>query len=213
MKGISLKRQAGFAGVVYLVVGLIAIVMAGIAYMSRGSSTGTIEQAARTNASVMLKQASDFKSGYDRMLINGVSATNITFDDTAGTGLFDNSPGAQYAIKHVPPAAAIATGTPAFTYTKVAQLPGIGTTAGADYVVTAGNITIDVCRAINRMLWNDAVTATPATSAGAMADWTTTPLAVDDSASVAVNYQNRPEGCIAASGGSTYLYYKVMAEN
>lgn len=211
MKGYSLKKQAGFAGVVYLVVGLIAIVMAGIAYMSRGTATGTSEQAARTNASVMMKQASDFKAGFDRMLVNGVSAANITFDTTADTGLFDPAAGAQYAIKHVPPAGVVSTGTPAFTYTRQLRLPGIGSAAGEDYVVTVGNITVEVCRQVNRILWNDGAAANPASSTGTLVQLTTTPAAVNDSGITSANYLNRPEGCVAASGGE-YVYYKVLAE-
>lgn len=213
MKHYQYKRQKGFIGIVFLVIALIGIVIAAIAAMSRSSSTGTADQTTKTNASVLMKQASDFKTGMDRMIVNGTSAATITFDNTVNTGLFDPTPGAQYAIRHVPPSRVVVSGTPAFTYTRQVQLPGIGSQTSADFVTTVGNLTLAACQQINNLLYNDAITALPATSAGTMAAWTTTPAAIDDSGSVAANYLNRPEGCVAAMGGTTYLYYKALVEN
>lgn len=215
MKKFMKPGQRGFVGVVFLAIALIGIVIAAISAMSRSSSSGTADQTAKTNASIVLKQASDFKTGIDRMIVNGSSAASITFDATASTGLFDPTPGAQFAVKHIPPGAVFTTlpgGGATFYYSKLVKLPGIGSSTADDYVATVGPITIEVCRQINRTLYNDLATAAPAVSAGTLAAWTTTPAAVDDSASAVINYKDRPEGCVAATGGE-YVYYKALVEN
>lgn len=206
-------HQQGFAGVVFLVIALIAIVMAGIAAMSRNSATGAPEQNAKTNAAVLLKQASDLKVGFDRMLIDGRNAATITFGGNATTDLIGTAAGTTYAVRPVPPVAAVESGvTPAFTYNNSVTLPGVGTVA-ADAVFTVGNVTLDVCRQINRILYNSASNANPATSAGTLAAWTTAPAAVDDSSQGGETmYNGRPEGCVRASGGE-FIYYKAAAEN
>lgn len=215
MKNAFNKEQRGFVGVVFLAIALIGIVIAAIAAMSRSSSSGTADQAAKSNASIVIKQASDFKSGIDRMIVNGVTPSTITFDATVNSGLFDPTPGAQYAVKHVPPAAVSATTgqVPQFYYSKLVNLPNIGLGTAADYVVTVPNISLVVCQQINKILYNDTPNGTTniATSAGAAAAWGTTPAAIDDSANTSVYYNFRPEGCIAA--GAQYVYYKAIVEN
>lgn len=208
----SRTDQRGFAGVVFLVIALIAIVMAAIAAMSRNNSAGSPEQAARTNAAVILKQAADLRTGYDRMLIDGRAA--ITFNAVGDSGLFSNTTGTIYAVLPTPPATAttvVAPAVPAFTFNPNVTLPGVGPGA-ADAVFTVGNLTGETCRQINRMLYNDLPTATPASSTATLAAWTTTPAAINDGASTAVNYMTRSEGCIAASGGE-FVYYKTAIEN
>jgi hypothetical protein len=215
MRKMNKKNQRGFVGIVFLAIALIGIVIAAIAAMSRSSSSGTADQAAKTNASIVIKQASDFKSGMDRMIVNGVTPSAITFDATVGTGLFDPSAGAQYAVRHVPPGAVFSTpptGTPTFYYNQHVKLPNIGSTSVEDYVVTLGPLTLTACQQINHILYSDSLTATPATSSGAIAAWTTSPTAIDDStATSATNYSSRPEGCVAAGG--SYVYYKALVEN
>lgn len=215
MKKFQKKGQRGFVGVVFLAIALIGIVIAAIAAMSRSSSSGTADQAAKTNAAIVIKQASDFKSGVDRMIVNGVSPSSITFDSTVGTGLFDPTAGAQYAVKHSPPAAIFTTPptTPTYYYNAQVNLPGIGS-AAADYVVAVGPLTLTACQQINRILYNDPLTATPATSGASVTAWTTTPAAVDDSAlTTATNYNARPEGCVGTSTAGSYVYYKAVVEN
>ena len=83
--------------------------------------------------------------------------------------------------------------------------------AAADGVVTVGNISLAVCQQINNTLYNDGLTATPASSAGSNTGWTSL-TAIDDSANVATTYAGRPEGCIKTSDNQ-YAYYKALAEN
>ncbi|MFD2274152.1 hypothetical protein ACFS07_32615 [Undibacterium arcticum] len=134
-----------------------------------------------------------------------MTGSQITFDTTAATGLFD--PAAGYAILQVPPAAAVTTGTAAFTYSKLVTLLGVGTTA-ADNVLTVGNLTLAVCQQINKTLYNDAATATPAATTGSTAQWTTAPAAIADGTG---GKSGRSEGCVGTSDGA-YVYYKAMQE-
>ena len=218
MRNLRQAQQSGFVGVVFLAIALIGIVIAAIAAMSRSSASGTADQAAKTNAAIIIKQASDFKSGVDRMIINGTNPVDISFDQTVGTGLFDPTPGAQFAVKNVPPGAAF-DGTnatpPQYTYSRLVRLPGIGAASANDYVVTASGtngLTLAVCQQINKMLYNDLTTGAPAVSTGTGAAWSTTPVAIDDSGVGSVNYAARPEGCVRTSD-SKYVYYKAVVEN
>ncbi len=105
------------------------------------------------------------------------------------------------------------SGTPAFTYNNNIKLPNIGSASVADGVVTVGNISLAVCQQINNTLYNDGLNATPASSAGSNAGWTSL-TAIDDSAVAAstTTYYGRPEGCIKTSDNQ-YAYYKALAEN
>jgi hypothetical protein len=209
----SPSAQQGFVGIVFLAIALIGIVIAAIAAMSRSSSSGAADQSVRTNVAVLLKQASDFKNGFDRMIISGVPASSVTFDTTAGSGLFDPTPGAQYSVNHKAPGALfMPSATVSYYYSTFIQVPDIGSPAAPDAVVTAGPITLLACQSINKILYNDLITGSPATSSGSLSAWTSLPSAIDDSTSSAVNYSGRPEGCVATSDGS-YVYYKVLMEN
>lgn len=210
----SNKKQSGFVGPLFVAILLIAVVMGAMGKMSRNSTSGVSDQGAKTNASVLLKQGSDFKAGFDRLLTTGtVTASQITFDTNSTTGLFNPAPGAQYAVLHTPPAGAVMSGTPAFSYNNKIKLPNIGSPSVADGVVTAINISLAVCQQINNTLYNDGLGATPASSAGAADGWSTS-TAIDDSAVTAgvTNYYGRPEGCIKSSDGQ-YVYYKALAES
>ena len=199
----TMQRQKGFIGYIIVGIALIAIVMAAIAYMGRSSTSGVSTQGAKTNASVILKQGADMKTGYDRLVVNGtVTPAQITFDTTTGTGLFD--PAGGFATLQNAPAGALTTAT-AYTYTKLDTLLGVGTTA-ADYVLTLGNLTQPVCQQINQVLYN--TTAIPTVTA-TLAQLTTTPAAVADGTGA---NSGRNEGCVVTSDTS-YVYYKAMSEN
>lgn len=205
------SAQRGFAGVVYLVIGLIAIVMAAFAYISRSASTSSEDHAVSGSVPVMLKQAADFKSAFDHMMVAGATANAITFDDTPGTGMFDAAQGARFAVRHIPPPTVLTAGSTAtFTYSKQIRLPAIGG-SGDDYVVTVAYLTLRACQTVNRQLYGDAASAAPASSTGSVAGWRGL-SAVDDSGSAATNYSARPEGCVATADGH-YVYYKALYEN
>jgi hypothetical protein len=211
--------QRGLAGAIFLVIILIGMVMGALAYMNRGYNTGVTEQSARINASVMMKQGSDLKDGFDRMQITtGTTASTITFDSDVTTGLFNPAPGAQYAIRPMPPANAVVPSAtpPVFTYSQHVQLPGVGASSTPDIVATLGDVNKITCQAVNHALYNDPSSDEPPVSAGSLSDWTPAVAAsgstIDDSGSVAVNYNMRSEGCVATSDGH-FVYYKALSEN
>jgi hypothetical protein len=215
--GRSISKQSGFAGAIFLAIALISIVIAALAYMSRGYTTGVTEQSATINGDVIIKQGVDLKDGYDLMQVRtGIAPIDITFDATStpavvggiATGLFNPTAGAQYTVRPLPPASA--TTSTAYTYNRNIQLPGIGSGA-ASYVATLGNINELTCRAINHNLYNDAPNLAPAVSSGAMTDWTGTTAVNDSAMTTTLNYNLRPEGCVRAGAG--FVYYKVLAEN
>lgn len=199
-------KQGGFVGVIFLAIALIAIVMGAIAYMSRSSTSGVNDQGAKTNASVILKQAADFKAGYDRLLVSGtVTPAQVTWDAVAVTGLFE--PAAGYAIQQTAPAAAQSITGP-YTYSKLVKLNGVGTTAD-DYVLTLGSITLAVCQQLNKIMFNDLPTTTPGPSSATLAQWTTATSTIADGTGA---HAGRSEGCVSTSDAN-YVYYKAMNEN
>ena len=201
----NMQKQGGFVGVVFMVIALIAVAMVAFAYMSRSNTSGVSSQSAKANASTILKQAADFRTGYDRLMISGTAtASTITFDTTTNTGLFDPAQG--YATLVSAPAAALTAQTP-YTYTKLDTLLGVGTVA-ADNVLTLGNVTIGVCQQINASLWGDAATATPPAVTATLAQLTSAPAAVADGTG---GKSGRNEGCVGTTD-SAYVYYKAMAE-
>lgn len=218
--GRSFGKQRGFAGAIFLAIALISIVIAALAYMSRGYTTGVTEQSATINADVIIKQGVDLKDGYDLMQVRtGIAPDSITFDAVAtpvanapATGLFNASAGAQYTVRPLPPATAT-TVTTAYTYNKNATLPGIGSGL-ASYVAVLGNLNELTCKAINHNLYNDPLIgaqSTPATSNGAIADWTGNGPIADGGKTTIGNYNLRPEGCVKTADG--FIYYKVLSEN
>lgn len=196
------KKQGGFVGIIFVAIALIAMVMAALAYMSRSSTSGVTDQGAKTNAAVILKQGSDFKSGYDRLLVSGTATpATITFNATGGTGLFDPAQG--YAVLQTAPVAAQVVAQP-YTYSKLVSLTGVGT-GGPTNVLTLGNLTFAVCQQINKTLLND---TNVATTTGSLAQWTTAPAAITVGT---VPIPAQSEGCVQSSD-TKYVYYKTMVE-
>lgn len=202
-------RQGGFIGVIFVAIALLAIVMVALGLMSRSSNGSTSEQSAKTNASILLKQTSDFKIGFDTLVLK-IAPSAVTFDTAANTGLFDPSANAKYAVKHIAPSSA-QTASTSYSLHALVSLPGIGAAGNSpDVVAVLPNVTAAVCKQIHKALYNDD-TGTFATSAGSLADWTGGVAAINDSASVSAVYLNHFEGCVAASG-SELIYYKALAE-
>lgn len=212
------KKSRGFVGVIFLAVALIGIVISAISAMSRSSSSGTATEQARTNVAVLLKQTSDFKTGFDRMVVSGVDQNSVTLDDAIGTGLFDPTPGAQYAVKHLPPTAItegeLPTDPAKFYQSRNVIIPGIGSDTSSEFLATAFIKDLQTCQMINKMLYNDLTTAIPATSGAGRSAWTDLGTPTDDSGISAVNYLGRPEGCVKIGAGDPgYVYYKALSEN
>lgn len=209
------EKSSGFVGVVFLAIALIGVVIAALAAMSRGNPSGVGAEANSSTASIVIKQGSDLKNAFAQLLVDpGLRPQDITFDMNASTGLF--SPGFKVAAIPLPPPTALTTsgaGT-LFAYNRRVFIPGLGSDLRYDFVAVLGNVRLDVCQAINRNLYSDALTAPPAVSGSTQADWTDTATqpTVDDTTKTATNYVGRPEGCVASSDGK-YMYYKVLGED
>lgn len=165
------------------------------------------------SASVVLKEASDLRDGFARAMSDGLSPSAITFDKVAGTGLFQPTKG--YASQQTTPIRAMsATGTSAnfvWNFNGNIKIKDIGADASADYVVTLGDLTQEVCERINNMLYNTNMGTVPLDGVGTLADYTTAPAAIDLTPSV-VGRDGKTDLCVKTSDAK-YVYYKVMVEN
>ena len=212
------RRCEGFVGVVFLAIALIGIVIAAIAAMSRSSSSGTSSETLKANVSVLLKQSSDIKSGFDRMVVDGIVADPyaITINNNATTGLFSTANGRAYSVSHIPPRVlgpSVLINAAGFNYNATLRLPGIGAANVSDYVITTQIKDLAACQMINKILYGDQLSATPAVSSDSKSMWATRYGTFNDSSNVSVNYASRPEGCVKTSDGvAEYVYYKAMIE-
>lgn len=207
-------------------IALVVVLTAGWAIANRGSNTSTsasIEQT-KMNASMLLKQASDFKDGFARAQSDGYYPGNITFDAAlpagSGAGLF--SAGKGYATMQTPPIKAGNSGVTAATfiwsYDKLALITGIGTNA-ADYIISISDLNIDVCKRINNMLYNTAMTdeAIPSATDSLMSSFSAGTAVTLDSSSVLngmPTVAGKTDLCVKTTDGTPkYVYYKVLIEN
>ncbi|ABD72081.1 hypothetical protein Rfer_4395 (plasmid) [Rhodoferax ferrireducens T118] len=208
------SKQAGFMNALIMFgIALIVAMMGAWAVANRSSNTNSSTEQNKMSASVILKEASDFRDGFARALSDGISPSTITFDMTAGTGLLQPSKG--YASPQTAPIRAMdAAGTAAnfvWNYTKLVKIKDIGADTSNDYMVTLGDLSLEVCQRLNNMLYNTDMATVPVTGVGTLADYTTTPAAVDLTTSVA-GRDGKTDLCVKTSDGK-YVYYKVMVEN
>jgi hypothetical protein len=213
------RSDRGFVGVVFLAIALIVIVTASIATMSRSSASGTADESFKATSSIILKQSADLKDAFDRMIVaSNLSASQITFDDQATTGIFNPTSEPRYAIRPMIPSIGLVntSSVATYSYAKGVRLPGVGADARADYIITAGDLNLKTCQSINRQRYGDVLSAAPAVSTGSLAVWFPAipggVATVDDSAITATNYRLRPEGCVQTSDGK-YVYYKAVVED
>jgi hypothetical protein len=199
------KTSSGFVGIVFLGIALIAIVIAAIASMSRNSSTGTATEAVKMAIATQMKTMADLKQGYERMLVNGVAASSIGWNSTPGTGLFDPSPGAKFALSP-----RIPKGFNGNLYATI-RLPGVGLATQLDYLASTQVLALSTCQLVNNILYGDSLSAAPAVSTNDTLAWVQEGAEYgNDSNMTASNYLGREENCIQTSDGR-YIYYKVMA--
>lgn len=211
---ISRRKQAGFMNALIMFgIALIVAMMAAWAIANRSSNTNSNTEQVKMSASVILKEASDLRDGFARALSDGINPSVITFDQTANTGLFQPTKG--YASQQTTPIRAMDTaGTAAnfvWNYNNAVKIKGIGADASADFVVTLGDLSLEVCERINNMLYNIPMGTAPLAGVGTLANYTTLPAAIDLSASLA-GRDGKTDLCVATSD-SKYVYYKVMVEN
>lgn len=206
--------QAGFVvGPILLVVALITIIAGAIALANRGGSSASASEAVKVQSAVILQQAINQQDGYNRMLAGGLAAAAITFDTTAGSGLFD--PALGYAVIQSAPhevwnlTAGHTIADEKWHYKTSVVVPEVGT-ASPDMVLVLPDIGLGHCQRINNILYGDVINQAPTTGAGSLANWKALADAVDMSGIVALS--GRSEACLATTD-ARYVYYKTLAIN
>lgn len=215
------KQQLGLAlSAILLAVVLLTVIAITIALSERSLSGNSSQQSARLAAAAVINTAQNIKTGFDRGMANGMDAASLTFDNAAGTGIFNPSVGGALAQMLVGQASIDVTrlywvyhGAGALI-----KLMNVGSGAGS-YVLEYDPLTKAACGQINLMLYNDS--AIPTLSSAAVSAWwhnsgpnvygATATLPVDASSDPAVN--GRPEGCVFLASSPKYLYYKSVLDN
>jgi hypothetical protein len=212
----SRYKSKGFVGVVFLAIALIAIVLGAFAAMSRGSASNSATEKAKTDAAVLIKRLSDFKTTHDRMIASGIPET-VSITAVWQNGLRPNATAApEFQNDFLGPPPKTASGGVApngydisyWTGSSIV-LPGIGSNL-PDRFFYVGPISLTVCQAVNTLLYKDAISASPATSVVPWGTWYSINGNISEP-STAANFKDRPEGCIRTSDG-VYLHYKVYLE-
>lgn len=207
----SEKHQLGFMNALIMFgIALVVAMMSAWAIANRGSNTSATVEQVKTISSVILKEGSDVKDGFSRAMANNVSPSQISFDATSGTGIFDPTKG--YVSPQTTPIKAYVGATPStflWTYNKAISIMNVGVSGNSDYVITLADLSIDVCNRINNILYNTSFAGPPPVGVGTLANYLSSAV-IDMSATAAVD--GKPELCLTTSDGK-YVYYKVVVEN
>lgn len=190
------NRQSGFAiGTILLAVILIAAIVSAIAIASRGSSTQSGREQARVQASTLLQQGANLRSGFERMVANGNDRMTITASANAGDQAANCTNAAITApleggtainclyhtqnggttVQQVSTAAMQIGAANLTRYHLLRRVTLTGVGNGANNIVMAiGDLRLDVCRQINNQVNGMLVTADPPllTTATTMAAFT-----------------------------------------
>ena len=218
----STRRQGGFIQAAILFgIALLTAVIGGFALANRTPNTQTTLEQAKVNASVILKQGADLREGVTRFMNDKGSLSNLTFNTTTNTGLFD--PSVQYASVQLGPAQAYVSGTPtntttftvraagSYVYHDRVTLNGVGS-AAADTVVLTGPLNTATCQRINTMLYGTAISTAPPTTTVALADFTNTATATAVDLSATTGIVGWSEGCVGTATVGSNVYFKVVNE-
>lgn len=218
----------------YILAGIIGLGIVGgaVSYMSRDKAVSMSAQQAEADAVTIVKQASDVREAFFRYIADGNNPPDDATVDAATvatTGLFSEannmlfSPTQNYGLFPKPKAKnAEQTAYVVWDYAAV-SVPGIGST-GKEIVGLLNDLPGDVCRRLNKTLWNTSAKHDPF-NAGTAAVGTIDLANVTDAtigffdqteldgttaARQSAKIFGSPEGCV--KNGSTYIYYKVLYE-
>jgi hypothetical protein len=204
-----MARQLGLAvSTILLAILLVAAIAIVIANASRGGPAQSAQQQARLDATTLINQAQNLKTGFDKMVADGIGPAAFTFDNVPGTGLWTPSVGGTVAQRDLPPSGT--TGRGAY-YKWIYHGPGaelklmnVGSAAG-NYAVMGHYLTNATCQQINYLLWGSTTiprtSSTQDTTAWAMVDYATDPAT-----------NERPEQCMATVGGPNFYYTVVYQQ-
>lgn len=210
----SLDKQKGFLNALIMFgIALAVAAMAAWAIANRSINSNSNTEQQKMIAAVILKEAADLRDGFARARSDGVGQSDITFDQTANTGLFQPAKG--YVSQQTTPAKAMSPSGNAtnfvWNYNNNVKIKGIGADASAEFVVTLGDVAADICQRINNMLYNTPMGTAPPAGLGTLADFTTTPAAIDMTPSLP-GRDEKTDLCVMTTDAK-FVYYKVVVEN
>lgn len=219
---------------------LIGIVLIGLltALVSRGTSSvdqsGDVEQMRIVGGQIM-QTAKAFESAVEQMKLNGISESDISFQNNVTATDYTNSKcgdtscrlfetGGAGLTYSPPPANALTTANTEWIFTganNVGTTAGpIGTTAagsGNDLLILLPNLTEGVCRQINRLMDVNGPSYAPPVDDGISLDEfvgtydTTAPATIlEGSASLELN--GKSAGCFFDTATTGYYFYQVLLE-
>jgi len=198
------KAQLGFVGVVFLAIALIGIIIAGIAVMSRGSSSSTSTEANKMLAAQVIKKIDDLKNiqiihEHDLMQDEsdeGIERFTALFFSTAiDERAFDLPEEGSYLPVIVGQG-------------RHHRFPGISYTDGVESLaVVVPYVKRDVCLQINSLLHKDSLSLEPASSNLSYKNLSGT----SDVEKVSIaNFNNRSDNCVFSEQDKNYVYYSIF---
>lgn len=214
------QKQRGIA--IFTVLLAVVAIMGALAVIA--NSNGSLQNASngqsqKIAATGIINQGGTLASAFHNMEARGITASTVTHDMNATTGIFHPTVGTTTYVR--PPASVFVAGVPsvrqAWVYKGGAALQGNGIgTAAAEYAFVLRGLTRGICEEINNHLYGSTVIpATTNTAATFVADAATdavTPItdttAVNMSAVAGVS--RWMSGCVASSD-TQYVYF-VVAE-
>ncbi|MCD8526030.1 MAG: hypothetical protein LRY62_02375 [Alphaproteobacteria bacterium] len=220
---------------------LIGIVLIGLltALVSRGTSSvdqsGDVEQM-RIVAGQIMQTAKSFESAISNMKMNGISESDISFQNNATAVDYTNanctnvscrifeSGGAGLAYVRPPPNALTTTNTE-WIFTGANNVGStdnpVGTTAagsGNDLLMLLPNITQGVCRQINRLMDVNGPSYDPPVDDGISFDEFTgtydpsTPITILEGTTAGKELDGKSAGCFFDTVTNGYYFYQVILE-
>ncbi|MEC4720407.1 hypothetical protein RY831_14690 [Noviherbaspirillum sp. CPCC 100848] len=200
------NRQKGFGATAALfMIALIVGIGSALVYANRDTSGNSAAETAKAFAGVLHKQGADMRLGYNLYAANGGSVDTMTFDSTAGTGLFE--PSKKYALQQKAPGAVMAGGADGvWTWNKNLSLPAVGTAAGDGVAMVAG-ITEAACISVNQTAYGSTYSTAASIPASGLA---ASALATGGSV-VTPGVGNWAAGCYKTTD-SKFFYFVALNE-
>ncbi len=202
------QRQQGMAATVILfTIALIAVLGAALALAARANPTSVGLYGAKVYASVLLKQAADYRSAYSRYVLDGGSIALMTFHTgapTSATELFNSA--TQYGVYQAPPPQSFMAGNvPSdWLYKGEAKVPGVGA-GGTGSLIFLPMLTRDACLEINHQLYGVRTTPDSATAGATLAAASGTVL-------LDATLSGRATGCYHSTIDDNYVFYATLNE-
>jgi hypothetical protein len=220
---LSAYKQKGFSLLTGFV--LVIILFGSLAFFLAGSGLNSgfgSSYASISKASSLLTSAGYVSAGFSGVTLNGTSASQVTFDTAANTGMFNPTTGAAAQPSLDPLLFADTSATTGYWVYRQngVKLNNVGLDAVADYTIMASGLKLGVCQQINNTLHGTALTATP-TTLGAVSAVVGAATSVTPSISTAVDLSSGSgtpsdsgfaNGCYGTTDG-TYVYiHTVLAQ-